>query len=51
MKELTYNELLLIDGGFKFSQACFFVAGVAACFVTPYIAVPMFVMTFDYSAS
>lgn len=49
MQELTITEIELINGGTSASQVCYFVAGVAACFVNPIVAVPFFILSFDYS--
>lgn len=46
---LSKESLVLIDGG-KASTYCYFVAGVAGCFVSPLLGVPFFLLTFDYSA-
>lgn len=50
-KEMDLYELQNTDGGVKPSSVCLFVAGVAACWVSPLIGVPFFVATFDYEAA
>lgn len=47
MYELTMNELYLVDGGAKTVSDYFLLAGsIAACFVSPYVGIPLTIVVF-----